>query len=75
MKIHLAIPAVIALAVSAATPASVLAGTPQASRAPAFLEEPNHRVAASTQGFDCRVYANRWARERCDVVRGQPTPY
>lgn len=71
MKKYLIIPAFASLALLAANPTWALAPTVNLR-----VASTDHTVVAGLKsGYDCRVYASRWARQRCDVIHGQPTPY
>jgi hypothetical protein len=76
MKMHIIIPAIASLALFAANPASALTQTANPLQG-ATLAEPTDGIvfAVSKDGYDCRAYANRWARLRCDEINGQPAPY
>ena len=75
MKMHIIVPALISLALLAANPAGASSSTVNAPQATSAESTEGTVFAVLKTGYDCRVNANRWARLRCDIIHGQPTPY
>jgi len=76
MKMHIIVPAFASLALLAANPARTSARTASAPQLATSVASADGTVfAVLKRGYDCRAYANRWSRQCCDVIHGQPTPY
>jgi hypothetical protein len=76
MKTHVILSAIASLVLFAGEPVSASTGTVDSSKDGTVVGSPGS-VALVTPDtwYDCRMYKNRHARQRCDVIHGQPTPY